>query len=174
MDFTYAVRLEIGGEAAAAYLTSAFWGALTFGRLVSIPLAVRVRPHWMLLGSLVGCLISVSLFLVFPLSPAATWLGAIGLGFSMAPFFPSTFSWAGRHLEVTGKVTGWFLVGASLGSMLLPWLIGQSFESLGPMSTMVIIALDIVLALVVFGILMLYSNERLQLRPVLRYNKDRG
>ncbi len=35
--FTYAVALDLGSETAAAYLTSAFWGALTFGRLLTIP-----------------------------------------------------------------------------------------------------------------------------------------
>jgi hypothetical protein len=33
---------------------------------------------------------------------------------------------------MTGGVTGFFLVGSSLGSMALPWLIGQFFESVGP------------------------------------------
>jgi len=41
---TYAVALNLGGATTAAYLASAFWGALTFGRLASIPIAARVRP----------------------------------------------------------------------------------------------------------------------------------
>ena len=42
--YTYALKLGIGSATTAAYLTSAFWGALTLGRLVSIPLAARFRP----------------------------------------------------------------------------------------------------------------------------------
>ena len=33
---------------------------------------------------------------------------------------------------ITGQVTGALLVGASMGGMLLPWLIGQLFASRGP------------------------------------------
>ena len=35
-------------------------------------------------------------------------------------------------------------VGASFGGMLLPWLIGQYFETVGPHSAMVIMLVDMV------------------------------
>jgi FHS family Na+ dependent glucose MFS transporter 1 len=38
--FTYAVTLELTTETFAAYLTSAFWGSLTVGRLLAIPIAL--------------------------------------------------------------------------------------------------------------------------------------
>ncbi len=42
--YTYALELGIGSAATAAYLTSAFWGALTLGRLVSIPICGSFPP----------------------------------------------------------------------------------------------------------------------------------
>ena len=54
--YTYALKLGIGSVTAAAYLTSAFWGAFTLGRLVSIPLAARFRPAQFLLGNILICL----------------------------------------------------------------------------------------------------------------------
>ena len=48
--YTYALKLGIGSVTTAAYLTSAFWGALTLGRLASIPIAARFRPAVILLG----------------------------------------------------------------------------------------------------------------------------
>jgi FHS family Na+ dependent glucose MFS transporter 1 len=157
--FTYATALDLTGKTAAAYLTSAFWGALTLGRLLAIPIAARVRPRSILLGSLIGCLASVGLVLLWPTALAATWLGTLGLGLSMASVFPTTLSLAERQIRLTGRVTRWFFVGGSAGGMSLPWMIGQLFESIGPRVTMFAIMIDLILAVVVFSAIMLYPTQ---------------
>jgi FHS family Na+ dependent glucose MFS transporter 1 len=163
--YTYALTLGLGSVTTAAYLTSVFWGALTLGRLLGIPIAARFRPRLILLADLLGCLISVAILILGWNSWMATLVGTFGLGFSMASFFPTTISLAERRVTITGQITGWFLVGASLGGMFLPWLIGQFFESIGPGSAMVVIALDLVAALGVYGVLMSYSTRHLSLQP---------
>jgi FHS family Na+ dependent glucose MFS transporter 1 len=147
--YTYTVSLKLGGAATAAYLTSAFWGALTLGRLLAIPLAARLRPRTVLLCDLAGCLASVGVILWWSDSFAATAAGTLGLGFSMASIFPTTLTLAGRRMTITGRVTGWFIVGASAGSMFLPWLIGQLFERVGPRSTMHVVVAALTAAVVV-------------------------
>lgn len=154
--FTYTVARGLGSETIAAYLTSAFWGALTAGRLLSIPLAARLRPRAILGLDLAGCLGSVAVILLWPQSLAAVWLGTLGLGLSMASIFPTTFSLAERHIPISGRVTGWFFVGASLGGMSLPWLIGQLFELIGPHVTILAIMAALIAATAVFVALMLY------------------
>jgi nitrate/nitrite transporter NarK len=62
-------------------------------------------------------------------------------------------------MTITGRVTGWFFVGASLGGMTLPWLIGQLFESVGPQVTMLILFADLIIALGVYTVLIRYSNR---------------
>ena len=162
---TYAVKMDLASQTAVSFLTSAFylnsayWGALTVGRLVAIPLAIRFRPRTILTADLVGCLLSVTLILLWPDSLTALWIGSIGAGFSLASIFPTMISLAARHLAVTGQVTSWFIVGASLGSMIVPWLIGQFFESVGPQVMMLTILITLVLALGVFGILMYALNS---------------
>jgi len=39
------------------YLTSAFWAALTIGRLLIVPLAAYVKPQTILLIDVIGCLL---------------------------------------------------------------------------------------------------------------------
>jgi len=72
----------------------------------------------------------------------------------MAPIFPTTLSLTGRRMRLTGHVTGWFIVGASAGSMLIPLLIGQAFSAIGPLFVIVIAtsALAIAFAVLVFVI----------------------
>jgi FHS family Na+ dependent glucose MFS transporter 1 len=130
--FTYIITLDLMNETLAAYVTSAFWGALTVGRLLSIPLAARFRTVVILFSSLAGCLLSIGVMLLWSNSLIAIWAGTFGLGLSMASIFPTMLSFSGRRMTITGQVTGWFFVGASLGGMSLPWLIGQFLESIGP------------------------------------------
>ncbi len=160
--YTYAVALELTSERVAAYLTSAYWGLLTLGRLLAIPLVARYRLCSILLGDLVGCLASVGVILLWPNSLTALWLGTLGLGLSIASLFPVSLSLAERCTTITGQVTSWFIVGASVGAMSLPWLIGQLFESVGPRVTMLAIMADLVVAVGVFAVLVFYST-----RPVM-------
>ena len=122
---TYAVRVGLGDNATAAYLTSAFWGALTAGRFLSIPLAIRFRPQDLLGADLLGCLLGTGVLLAAPQSAPAVWAGVLIVGVSMASVFPCTVALAGRLMTVTGRVGGWLGVGSSAGGMVLPWIIGQ-------------------------------------------------
>jgi fucose permease len=158
--FTYAVELNLTNETVAAYLTSAFWGSLTIGRLITIPIAMRVRPRYILLTDLAGCLISIGLVLLWRDSLMALWTGTLGLGFSMASIFPTTLNLAERRMPISGHVMSWFFVGASSGAMLLPWLIGQLFDAVGPQMVMQAIMIDLT---VMLGIFFVLSNQSMRL-----------
>jgi MFS transporter, FHS family, Na+ dependent glucose transporter 1 len=157
--FTYATTLNLAGPAMAAYLTSIFWGVFTLGRLVGIPLAVRFSPQNMLVWDLVGCIFSIGLILLFPGSLIALGVGAAGLGFSMASMFPSMLVYAGQRMVMSGRLTSWFFVGAGIGAMILPWVIGQLFEKIGPQATMWIILFDLVAIGLLFVAIRLYNRR---------------
>lgn len=159
--YTYAIKLKLSDETNAAYLTSVFWGALTVGRLLSIPLARQIRLEKLLFANLFGALLSLSLILLLHNSSNALWIGAIGLGFSLASFFPTLFSYSERATDVTGKTAGKMLMGASAGGMTLPWFVGQVFERISPQAAMLTIALITVFALLAFLILLrLVKNSK--------------
>lgn len=157
--YTYAIELDLADATSAAYLTSVFWGALTVGRLLSIPIAARFRPRSILMADLAGCLIGVGLILALPGQSWALWAGTFGVGLSMASIFPTVLTWAERRMTMSGLVTSWFLVGASLGAMFLPWLIGQLFVRMGPPITMTVILGDLIVATLLFGVLMVYGGQ---------------
>lgn len=159
--FSYATAFRLSAET-AAFLNSAFWGALTLGRLLAIPIAARLKPAQILLADLVGCLASLLVLLLWPAVTLAIWIGTVGTGLFMASVFPTTITLAERRLNITGQVTGWFFVGASAGGMVLPWLIGQLFESIGPGVTMIAIAADMLLALGAFALLILNPSPQVQ------------
>jgi FHS family Na+ dependent glucose MFS transporter 1 len=157
--YTYAFKLKLASETVAAYLTSAFWGAFTLGRLVGIPLASRIRPKMMILADLFGCLASMAVIILWPASVTALWVGTLGLGFSMASIFAATMSFAQSRIHMTGQITGLFLVGTGGGGMFMPWLIGQLFERRGPGVTMWIVFVTLILNLGLLGLLAVYGRS---------------
>lgn len=157
--FTYATRLGLGDAATAALLTSAFWGALTLGRLLAIPLAARFSPRTLLVSDLAACLVFMAVILLWPGSNLAVWTGTLGMGLAMASIFPTTISLAESSMAITGQATRWFFVGAGSGGMFHPWLIGQLFEPIGPQVTMVAILVNLVLLWVVLAALMMAARK---------------
>jgi len=151
--YTYALQLGLGTEITAAYLTSAFWGSFTLGRLIAIPISTRLRPLTILYLDFAGCLISLGLILLFRDSAAVVWIGSILLGLSFASIFPTFLTLSEERMHVTGTMAGWFLVGGSIGGMILPWGIGQAFVRIGAGAMITIVFIGVVfnlLALILF------------------------
>lgn len=161
--YTYAFTLNFGTEVTAAYLTSAFWGSFTLGRLFGIWFSTRARPITILLLDFAGCLLSVGLIILFPQSSFMLWLGTILFGISQASIFPTFLTLAEERMHVTGTIAGLFLVGAGVGGMILPWLIGQAFAQVGAGAMMAMIFVGVVLNLLM---LILFTRVSLKQSPV--------
>ena len=157
--YTYALTLGLGTAAGAAYLTSAYWGALTLGRLLAIPLAAHLRPRTILAGSLLGSMLSIALILLWPQSAVALWASALSMGLFTGPIFATVMVLAGRHMTITGQITGGFFVGSSLGGMVLPWLIGQLFVPAGPQVMPVAVLIDLALTLGALAVFLWRSEK---------------
>jgi len=150
--YTYAVTLKLATTITAAYLTSAFWGLFTIGRLLGIWISTRVNSKTILFIDLACCLASLGLIIIGRESAPLLWAGSLGLGISMASIFPTIMMLASENMKISGTITGWFLVGGGAGGMLLPWLIGQAFTLSGPYAMMTIIFSDLILNVLILAI----------------------
>ena len=154
--YTYAISLSLGTEVTAAYLTSAFWGSFTFGRLLGVWVSTKLRPHMIIVFDLIGCAVSTVIIMLWKESSLALWVGTFGLGLSMASIFPNIMMLAGERMQITGAITGWFLVGSGAGGMLVPWLLGQIFANTGPqLMTTVLLAVT----LGIFTVLLIFTSQ---------------
>lgn len=158
--YTYAFTLNFGTEVTAAYLTSAFWGSFTLGRLLGIWVSTLARPVTILMIDFVGCVISLGVILLFKDSAEILWLGTILFGIAQASIFPTFLTLAEERMHITGTITGLFLVGAGLGGMVLPWLIGQAFVKISATAMMTLIFVNIVI-----NVLMLFLFLRISKKP---------
>ena len=157
--YTYTTAQAYGTPALAATINATFWGTFTVGRLISIPLAARLKPQTILWVDLTGVILSVLLIILFPAAELVLWLGTIGAGLFMASIFPTILNDAQSRMHMSGNTTSWFFVGASLGSMVTPWLMGQLIGPFGPVSTMLLVLASISLAAVVFYTLNIFQKK---------------
>jgi MFS transporter, FHS family, Na+ dependent glucose transporter 1 len=126
---SYIQRLTDGNTTATAYeINSIYWGMLTLGRLLAIPIAARLKPRAIITINLAGAVIAISTILLFRQSLSAVWAGSIILGLAQASTFPTMLIFAEQQLKLTGRITSYFYLGISLSGMVIPWLIAQFFE----------------------------------------------
>lgn len=166
--FSYAKARQLADDSSAAYLNSLFWGTLTLGRLVAIPLALRLPQRRILAFNAGLALLSLALLLTWPQSRPMLWIATVGAGLGMSSFFPTLVSFSGKVLSpdgrVSGKIVSLFFVGSSCGAILIPWLIGQGFEAFGP----TVVSAVIFAALLILSYLLaalLKRHKPLQSRP---------
>lgn len=155
--FTFAIRAVHVAEPVAAYVTSVFWGSFTLGRLLGVPLAARISPGATLFASITGALLSLGLLALQPAWLPGLWVGTVGVGLSMASVFPTMFSLAERRMVVTGRISGLFFTGTSLGAMVIPWLVGRLVSVERPQAMMW--CLLIVLGLALLALLALKPHS---------------
>jgi FHS family Na+ dependent glucose MFS transporter 1 len=146
-------------ESLARVVNSVFWGGLVVGRLVAIPLAVRLSPRALLQGSLLIGAASLAPIIALPDSSLALWIGTIGFGVAIASMFANSINYAERRMPITSQVTATFLVGGSLGSTILPLVVGQLYEPHGPETMMQVTGAALVAALLLFGVIQAYSRR---------------
>lgn len=157
--FTYALELNIASETSASYINSVFWGALTLGRLISIPLARKIVPSRLLVGNFLLGIFFLGLILFFPVNPIMVWICSAGLGMALSSVFPTLMALAESHLKITGSITGLFFLGTSLGAMVTPMILGQIFEYIGSFQIMLALFILICLGLAVLVALIFASNS---------------
>ncbi len=144
--YTYSTYQTYVNPTMAASINAAFWGALTIGRVISIPLSVKLKPQTILWVNFTGIIASLLIIIFLSSTQTFLWLGTIGTGLFMASTFPTLLNDAQSRMHISGKITSKFFVGASLGSMAIPWLMGQLITPFGATATIMVVLCSIFLA----------------------------
>ncbi|XP_060472383.1 LOW QUALITY PROTEIN: sodium-dependent glucose transporter 1 [Panthera onca] len=122
--FSFATTHAGMKESEAAGLNSIFWGTFAACRGLAIFFATCLQPGTMIVLSNIGSLGSSLLLVLFDKSPVCLWIATSVYGASMATTFPSGVSWIEQYTTIHGKSAAFFVVGAALGEMAIPAVIG--------------------------------------------------
>jgi FHS family Na+ dependent glucose MFS transporter 1 len=164
--YTFTTSQTYGNPTLAASLNASFWAAITAGRLIAIPLAMKLKPVKILWLNFCGMILSLLILVLFSQNILYLWLGTIGTGLFMASTFPTLLNDAQSRMHMSGKITSIFFAGSSLGSMTVPWLMGQLIIPYGATATMIVVLGSVLLASGIFYVL----NSRRGAAPVAHPN----
>jgi fucose permease len=104
--------------------TSAYWGSLTVGRVLLGSIAERFGPDRLLRLASLGAVAGVALFALSP--GVAGRFGLLLLGMSLAPMYPTLMARTPARVgpALSGHTVGFLVSSATLGSALMPALVG--------------------------------------------------
>ncbi|XP_043857232.1 major facilitator superfamily domain-containing protein 4A [Dromiciops gliroides] len=173
--YTYAVDDPLFiGHKVAGYLPSIFWGFVTLGRLISIPVSSRMSPATMVFINLVGVVGTFLSLLFFYYSVVFLFVGTACLGLFLSSTFPSMLAYTEDILQYKGCATTILVTGAGIGEMTLQLFIGSIIQVLGKYSFLVCGVIFGCLAFTFY--IMLLFFHRIYSRPssVLTSDKPSG
>ncbi|MCX6056209.1 MAG: MFS transporter [Chloroflexi bacterium] len=136
-----------------ALVTSAYWGALTLGRLASVALSRKMSNIRLLTLAISGSMLGgIAIFLskgmVTPSIISLVWIG-----FTFGTVYPTTVAIASSSFsQQQGKAVGALAAMGSVGGLALPWLAGLLLEIKGSafyLSFMIVILLLLLTAVLV-------------------------
>jgi FHS family Na+ dependent glucose MFS transporter 1 len=151
---SYALLEEItDNESKAAYLSSIFWAALTFGRLVAIPAAIFLSSFQLIVIQLVLSVIAGVLCLtILPVSYTFACFVSGFSGFALSAMFPVMITIFGDYgYRVDANSTTMFMIGATLGEAMIPVCIGELMSYYHPVMMPVSVAVCVILLLILYG-----------------------
>jgi len=157
--YTYTITLFPAEVGQAGYILSAFWLCMTIGRVVSMFAVRKTAPRKLLIFNFTGAAAGLLLIILFSKYLTAIWIGTMVAGFSMGSVFPLLLTFGENNIGLTGKTSGIIFAGTSVGGMIFPYINGQFFTKVSPVSTMISIMSLITLAFLLFMLLRIVTTE---------------
>lgn len=147
---TYALRYGDKTLAISEYTTLLLWMALTAGRAGSSAVMLRIGEktvqRW---GLVFSVLFTAGLATAHSATGIATF--AVLLGFSLAPFFPSTFALLMAE-KPAARQAGIVLAVSGLGAAALPWLMGVVSTRTGSLQVALVLPLAAAILLLIMSL----------------------
>ncbi len=129
-------------------MASVQWVMILAGRLTTAYLSTRLEKTKLLRVMGIGLIVFFLVLITGRTTPQIV-IGIMGFGYSMAGIYPTTVSFAGKLIQKYPLSWSFMLTIASLGSILMPSVIGRIAESVGIFygmsSLVVVIVIDMTL-----------------------------
>ncbi len=130
---TYVQQTSGLDAATGALATSAFWLAMTGGRMIAAAVGTRLSPQRLLFASLMSLAVGTAALLASAGNVVLTIAAIIIIGASTGPIYPTALSLiTATFRHAAGTAAGVVVPMGSMGGSLLPWLQGLLLAHQGP------------------------------------------
>ena len=140
---TYFKDTELLPASLSQVTASVLWIMILAGRLLTAWASTKVHKEKLLVCMGLG-LVGFFFLLLFSRSLPLILIGIMGFGFSMAGIYPTTVSFTGALIQKYSLAWSFILTLASIGSIMMPSIIGKIAETAGiyyGMSSIVVVVL---------------------------------
>lgn len=145
---TYFKDTELLPASLSQVTASVLWIMILAGRLLTAWASTRVHKERLLVCMGLG-LVGFFFLLFFSKSTPMILVGIMGFGFSMSGIYPTTVSFTGTLIQKYSLAWSVILTTASIGSIMMPSIIGKIAETAGiyygMQSIVVVVLVDLVL-----------------------------
>ena len=166
MVFAALLFCESGNESAIGGFTStytgsnwilaAYWAGLMSGRVLGAKILAYIRKERLVLISGIVSAVGTAI-LVLGKSP----IGALIVGLSFAPIYPTTLAIAAdRYERLAGTIFGLLFALGLLGAMLFPWMVGQMSEHFGLRTGMMLPLVGAVVIVLLVSVIARHKGEQ--------------
>lgn len=159
---TYVEQIEYGDAGTATGVTSMFGLGFAIGRLVAIWTARHLTPGVTVAVTTAMSVGASLLFVVFDGPGPMLWIVTLLFGLSVAPQYASMLAFSEGHLALSGRNTSAIVAASGIGGLLMPFIVGQLFDRVGPQSlppTVLVLAV-LTAAVAAYGGRLLLSAQR--------------
>lgn len=155
---TYFKDTALLSPSVSTITASVQWLMILFGRLTIAAVSLKVAKEKLLPVMGVGLVV---FFILLIFSRTTFWImaGIIGFGYSMAGVYPTTVSFAGKLIQKYPMAWSFILTLASLGSIVMPSVIGKIAETAGIAVGMSSVAVVLVIDFICILALCAYSAK---------------
>ena len=155
---TYFKDTGLLGPTLSQITASVLWVMILLGRLTAAWLSTKVKKEKILPVMGVGLLVFFFILIVSK-STGLILFGIMGFGYSMAGIYPTTVSFTGILIQRYKMAWSFILTSASLGSILMPTIIGKIAETAGIFYGMSSIAVVLVVDMIAILTLTRYASK---------------
>ena len=131
---TYVEQIEYGDAGTATGVTSMFGFGFALGRLAAMWTARHVSSGWTVAITTGMSVVASVLFVIFDGPGLMLWIVTLLFGLTVAPQYASMLAYAESHLALSGRNTSAIVAASGIGGLLMPFIVGQLFDRVGPQS----------------------------------------
>ncbi len=159
---TYFRDSGIFNVAISTIMSSLLWLMILLGRLICAYLSSRIRNKSYLI-LLMGLMVTGFFILMLTATkPAFIMVGVLGTGFSMSGIYPTTLSTQAKKYNKSTIATGTCIASATLGSIIMPGVIGTVAEGHGIEAGMATILIALVLMIALMIVKVFYTKYQIK------------
>lgn len=135
-------------RSAGAYIVSLFYIGFTVGRVVAVPVSLKLSPMQLMNVAQAGLITSAGLLAFVDNDERVLWTCSFTLGLCLSPLFGSATAWLSKHVALSHDFMSIIMTMVTFGALAPPLFVGSYIETHPNVLTWAVLGAACVMAVV--------------------------